>query len=237
MSWSLNVRVHGVRRRIALGKGLNSQRRDGRPSRRARRSRAARTRPKRIRRLTDRRKAAASGHRHTEERDRGILSKQGRERRCARESRMRTMIERVFADHLSRPALDVRSAELQLTVDAWRSKSSAQHAAAYFRPRDALGSQAGAYGERRSAGSPAASSSEPTGADPRRGRATVGNLGWGAHDAAARFMLLTGARCEEVVRGDMGGDRSRSAQWTIPARGERIRGQARGGPRRITSSR
>jgi Arm domain-containing DNA-binding protein len=133
LSWSLNVYVHGVRRRIALGKELK---------------------------LSDARRAAermratiADGGDPTQERNALVARRRdaaknigtlatviaayyehgpGTALRTGVEARR--MIERVFKNHLKRPALDVRSAELQLTLDAYPSKSSAQHAASYMRP-------------------------------------------------------------------------------------------------------
>ena len=46
----------------------------------------------------------------------------------------RALVERIFADHLSHPSLDVTMPELQLLIDGWRSRSSGRHCAAYFRP-------------------------------------------------------------------------------------------------------
>ena len=51
----------------------------------------------------------------------------------------RAVIEVVFAEHLSRPSLDVRPGQLQIAADSWRSKSTAARAVAFFRPLAAWG--------------------------------------------------------------------------------------------------
>jgi integrase len=110
----------------------------------------------------------------------------------------RALVQRVFADHLLRPAVDVRMTELQLAVDAWRSKSSRQHCAAYFRPVARWACKRGLMvkGDALEA---------PTPGRPNQRVLTQSELGkllpalgTRAHGAAARFMLLTGARREEV---------------------------------------
>jgi integrase len=126
----------------------------------------------------------------------------------------RELVERVFADHLSRPGVDVRSTELQLAIDGWRSKSSALRVAACFRPLVRWVSKRGLMtrGETLEA---------PTQGMPRQrvlSRDEVGRLlrvlGWRAHDAAVHFMLLTGARREEVCGATWG--EIRDGVWTIP---------------------
>lgn len=214
MSWSLNVRVQGVRRRIAVGKGLKL----AEARRKAEEARLAIGRgedPTEASRGVDRRrKAAAMGigtlrtviAAYFETGPGAVLLTGGVARR---------LIERVFIDHLQRSSLDVRSAELQLTIDGWRSKSSAQHVAAYFRPLMRWACKRGLM-----------TKGDPLEAPPQNPivqrvltRDEIARLlivaGWEAHDIAARFMLLTGARRDEVCGATWGeiGD----GLWTIPA--------------------
>jgi len=107
-------------------------------------------------------------------------------------------VERIFADQLLRPALDVPAAELQCVIDGWRSKSSALRAAACFRPLVRWAAKRGLMvkGDALEA---------PTQGDSKQrvlSHEEVGQLckafNGRPHDTAARFMLLTGARRDEV---------------------------------------
>src|SRR5580704_1780999 len=122
-------RVDGVRQRIAVGKGLGLA--EARKAAEQMRAAIARGEdPGGVRRArTARRRAAANGI--------GTLSsaiaayyEQGPGAALRSGAASRNLIERGFARHLIRPALDVRGAELQLAVDAWRSKASAKRVAA-----------------------------------------------------------------------------------------------------------
>jgi integrase len=215
-SWSLSVRVHNVRRRIALGKGLKLAE-ARRKAEQMRSEIAAGGDPTQERTaLDDRRKAAAKGIGTL----RSVIAayfETGPGAGMRSGSSMRTMIERVFNDHLSRPALDVRSAELQLTIDGYRSKSSAQHAAAYARPLLRWAAKRGLL--------PNGDLLEAPPQAPMQQRVLTrvevgrfwGELGWRTHDAAARFMLLSGARCGEVCGATWGEIDLETGQWTIPA--------------------
>jgi integrase len=149
----------------------------------------------------------------------------------------RALIESVFADQMSRPALEVRSAELQLAIDGWRSQSSARHCAAYMRPVARWAAKRGLMVKGDVLEAPASTR--------RPGqlvltRDEVGQflraLTSSAHDAAARFMLLTGARRDEVCRATWGEMHRAAGEdcelWTIPAarrkdvRGPRARERA-----------
>ena len=216
ISWSLNVRVHGVRRRIAVGRklGLAEARR---------RAEALRVEiasgidPTEERKTQDaRRKAAVKGvgtlqaviaSYYETGPGAGLLSRVA----------ARVMIERVLKPHLPRPALDVTSAQLQLTIDAYGSKSSAQHAAGYFRPVMRWACKRGLMtkGDLLEA---------PRQAQVRQRKLTHeevgrvwGELGWYAHDIAARFMLVTGARREEVCGATWAEVDLERARWTLPA--------------------
>jgi integrase len=128
----------------------------------------------------------------------------------------RALIERVFADHLSRPALDVHAPKLQLAIDGWRSRSSARHCAAYMRPVVAYAVKRGLMTKGDALEAPAADS-RPT--QHALTREQVGRflrtLTTASHDAAARFMLLTGARRDEVCGAAW--SEIKDGVWTIPA--------------------
>jgi integrase len=141
----------------------------------------------------------------------------------------RALIERVFIDYLTRPALDVRSAELQLLIDGWRSKSSGRHCAAYFRPLARWAAKRGLMAR----GDPLEAPPQARSAEQRvLTRDEIAQLlivlSWRGHGAAARFMLLTGARRVEVC-GATGGE-IENGVWTIPgARRKDTRPNARRG--------
>jgi integrase len=215
MSWSLNVRVCGIRRRIALGAGWGL----AEARRRAEEARAVVGRgedPSEARRASHaRRRAAALGV--------GTLGaviaayfEQGTGAALRSGAAQRALIERVVADHLSRPALDVRPAELQLAIDGWRSRSSARHCAAYLRPVVAYAAKRGLMIKGDALEAPVPHSR------PEQYVLTRGEVGQflrtlktDPHDAAARFMLLTGARRDEVCGATWG--EIDGTLWTIPA--------------------
>jgi integrase len=213
ISWSLSIRVDGVRQRIAVGKGLGLA--EARKAAEQMRAAIARGEdPGGARRArTARRRAAASGI--------GTLGsviasyyEQGPGSSLRSGAASRNLIERVFARHLTRPALDVRAAELQLAVDAWRSKSSAKRVAAGFRPIVRWASKRGLMTK----GEPLEA---PTQAAPKQRVLTRGEVGAllavldarGA-GAAARFMLLSAARRSEVCGATWG--EIKDGRWTIP---------------------
>jgi integrase len=213
IAWSLFKRVEGERPRIKVGDelGLAEARRKGEQMRAA----IARGEdPGGVRRArTARRRAAANGI--------GTLGsviaayyEQGPGAALRSGAASRSLIERVFARHLIRPAVDVRAAELQLAVDGWRSKASAKRVAAGFRPIVGWAAKRGLMTK----GEPLEA---PTQAAPKQRVLTRGEVGalLGALEArgagaAARFMLLTGARREEVCGATWGEVQDRL--WTIP---------------------
>ena len=213
LSWSLSIRVDGVRQRIAVGKGLGLA--EARKAAEQMRAAIARGEdPGGVRRArTARRRAAANGI--------GTLGsviaayyEQGPGAALRSGAASRSLIERVFARHLIRPALDVRAEELQLAIDGWRSKASAKRVVAGFRPIVRWASKRGLMTK----GEPL---EVPTQAAPKqrvltRGEAgtllgTLEALGAGA---AARFMLFTGARREEACGATWG--EIKDGLWTIP---------------------
>jgi integrase len=216
MSWSLYVWVQGTRRRIALGKGLRlaEARRKAQEVRLAIGKGDDPTAERKA--LSTRRKAAEKGI--------GTLgtviasyyaSGPGTALRAG--TAYRALIERVFADHLQRPAVDVRPAELQLAIDAWRSKSSAQHCAAYFRPIARWAAKRGLMIK----GDPLEAPTQRPAKQHVLARNEITQLlkalNGGTHGLAARFMLLTSGRRDEICGATWAEINLETAQWVIPA--------------------
>ena len=213
MSWSLNVRVQGARRRIALGRGL----RLAEARRKAEEARfliAKGEDPSEARRASvARRKAAQVGV--------GTLGSviaayydQGPGAALRSGASARALIERVFVDQLSRPAVDVRPAELQLLIDGWRSKSSGRHCAAYFRPVMRWAAKRGLMAKGDALEAPTQGETKQRALSRDEIGPFLRELNGRPHAAAARFMLLTGARREEVCGATWG--EIKDGAWIIP---------------------
>jgi integrase len=221
MSWSLNVRVQGVRKRIAVGRGVKL----AEARRKAEETRLAISRgedPTEASRGIDRRRKAAAMGVGTLGTVIAAYFETGPGTALRSGAAARALVERVFIDHLSRPALDVRSAELQLLIDGWRSKSSGRHCAAYFRPVMRWACKRGLMTK----GDPLEAPPQNAIVQPVLTRDETARLliaaGWRAHDIAARFMLLTGARRDEVCGAtwnEINPSTGSGGLWTIP--GER----------------
>jgi integrase len=197
IQWSLSIHIEGVRRRISIGKGLGL----AQARRQAEEVRAAVARgndpSEGQRALNARRRAAAQGV--------GTLAsvianyyEDGPGAALRSRGEARALVARVLVDHLSRSAMDVRSTELQLAIDEWPSKTTALRVAACFRPLIRWAAKRGLMVK----GEPLEA---PIQREPKQrvlARGEVGDLlralSSRGHDAAGRFMLLTGARREEV---------------------------------------
>jgi len=224
MSWSLNVRdTKGVRRRFDIGRGLGlaKAREQAEELRRLIRSgsdptaerRAARARASDAHLGIGTFGSVITAYFHSGP---GSLLN-------TREEQERRICD-VFAKHLKRPAMEVSAADLQITADSHPSPSSAAHAVAYLRPL-------ATWASRRELLRKGFVELEKPPARPGANGAAVGQrylsakelakilpcLGHHAHDAAARFMLLTGCRLEEACGATWSeidiGDRT----WIIPA--------------------
>ena len=215
MSWSLSVRVHGVHRRIAIGKNLKL----AEARRRAEQMRqqiAEGSDPTAERKALDARHLnAAKGF--------GTLGtviksyyENGPGKDLLRGLEAREMVERVLKDHLERPALDVTTAQLQLTIDAYPSKSSARHCVIYFRPLARWAAKRGLMAKGDTLETPRQPPIEQRVLTHAEVKLLWGKLGWSRHDAAARFMLLTGARREEVCGATWG--EIKDGFWVLPGR-------------------
>jgi integrase len=221
MTWSLSVRINEERRRLSLGEGLGlaEARRKAEDARRQISEgidpAAAKTGAR------DRRKAAAKGE--------GTLGSvvaayfdagPGKDLRSGKAAR--ALIEVVFAEHLSRPSLDVRPGQMQIAADSWRSRSTAARAVAFFRPLAAWAQKRELVvkGFHDLEMPSLAQDGEEIGQHALSNK-EVGKLlrvlGWHGHDAAARFMLLTAARREEVVGAVWAEIDLERSTWTIPA--------------------
>jgi integrase len=213
VSWSLSVRVEGVRRRIGIGKGLGlaEARRKAEEARSAIAGGDDPAEPRRA--LRARRRAASQGI--------GTLGsvianyyEHGPGSALRSRAAARALVERVLVDHLSRSAIDVRSSDLQLAIDAWRSNASALRVAACFRPLVRWAAKRGLMAKGDPLEAPA--QGKPTQRVLARGE--VGRLlcvlDSRGHGAAARFMLLTGARREEVCGATWA--EVKDNVWTIP---------------------
>ncbi len=221
MTWSLSARVNGKRRRLNLGEGLGLAE-ARRKAEDARRQIADGVDPAAAKTAaSDRRKAAAEGQ--------GTLGSviaayyevgDGKQLRSGKAAR--AVIEVVFADHLLRPSLDIRPGQLQIAADSWRSKSTAARAVAFFRPLAAWGLKrelmAKGFDDLEM---PALSQDGEEIGQHVLSREGVGTLlralGSRGHDGAARFMLLTAARREEVVGAVWAEIDLERGTWTIPA--------------------
>jgi integrase len=211
--WSLSARIEGRRRRIALGRGLRlaEARRKAEDARSRIASGEDPAEAQRARK--ERRKAAGQGI--------GTLGsviaayyEQGPGATLRSGASARALVERVFVDHLSRAGLDVRASELQLVIDGWRSKSSGRHCAAYFRPVMRWAAKRGLMtkGEPLE-GPPLGETRQPVLTHDEVGK-LLRVFGWRSHSAAARFMLLTGARRDEVCGATW--SEIEDGLWTIP---------------------
>jgi integrase len=221
MTWSLSARVNGERRRLHIGEGLGlaEARRRGEDARRQIADGVDPTAAKMA--IRERRKAAAEGH--------GTLGSviaayyevgPGKDLRSGKAAR--ALIEVVFADHLARPSLDVRPGQLQIAADAWRSKSTAARAVAFFRPLAAwaLKRELMVKGFSDLEMPALAQDDQEIGQhvlSREEVRTLLRALGSREHDRAARFMLLTAARREEVVGAVWAEIDVKKGAWTIPA--------------------
>jgi integrase len=227
LSWSLSARIEGRRRRIALGRGLKLA--EARRKAEDARSRITRGEdPAEAQRTrNERRKAAAQGI--------GTLGsviagyyEQGPGATLRSGASGRALVERVFVDHLSRAALDVRASELQLLIDGWRSKSSGRHCAAYFRPVLRWAAKRGLMTKGEPLEGPSLGEIRQRVLTHDEVGKLLRVLGWRSHDAAARFMLLTGARRDEVCGATWA--EIKDGLWTIPSA---RRKDTRPSPRRV----
>ena len=214
LSWSLNVRVQGVRRRIGLGRGFRLAE-ARRKAEEARLLIAKGEDPSEARRASFARRRAAQAGVGTLGSVIAAYYDQGPGAAQRAGTAARALVERVFVDQLPRPALDVRTAELQLWIDGWPSKTSALRAAACFRPLGRWAAKRGLMAK----GDPLEAPTQGEKKQRALSRDEIGrllrDLNGRPHDNAARFMLLTGARREEVCGATW--PEIKEGFWIIPA--------------------
>jgi integrase len=197
MSWSLNVRVQGVRRRIGLGRGLKLAE-ARRKAEEARLSIAKGEDPSEARRASIARRKAAQGGNGTLGSVIAAYYQQGPGAILRSGASAQALIEHMFASQLSRPALDVRAAELQLLIDGWRSKTSASRATSCFRPLVRWATKRGLMAKGDALEAPVQGEKQQLALSRDEVGPLLRDMDARPHDKAARFMLLTGARREEV---------------------------------------
>ncbi|AMJ59021.1 tyrosine-type recombinase/integrase [Bosea sp. PAMC 26642] len=220
ISWSLSVNLNGVRRRfdIGSGHGLAEARRRAEVARRQVSDGVDPAAAKHAARQRARDAAAGLGTlgsvvRAYFENGPGAALKSG--------AAQRAHIEVVFRAHLERASNDATPGSLQLAIDAWPSRSSGAHAAAYIRPLARWASKRGLMAPGFEAlEAPALAADGATGQrvlDREETGRLLAALDSQGHDGAARFMLLTGARRGEVCGATWGEIDLTTRQWTITA--------------------
>ncbi|HZZ21113.1 MAG TPA: tyrosine-type recombinase/integrase [Roseiarcus sp.] len=214
LTWSLSAYVHGVRRRIAVGKGLRLAE-ARRKAEQMRAEIASGVDPTATRKAhVERHRAAAKGVGTFGSVITAYYEGPGAHLRTGHE--MRLMLERVFKPHLPSPSLDVRAADVQRTIDHYPSKSSAQHAAIYFRQVARWAAKRDLLLKMEPLETPRVLVQRHKLTHEQAGKLWR-ELGWTRHALAARFMLLTATRREEVCGATWREFDLEARTWTIPA--------------------
>ena len=104
---------------------------------------------------------------------------------------------------------------MQLLIDGWRSKSSGRHCAAYFRPLMRWAAKRGLMAKGDALEAPTQGEKKQRALSHDEIGRLLRDLNGRPHDNAARFMLLTGARREEVCGATW--REIKEGVWTIPA--------------------
>ena len=224
MTWSLNIRdAKGVRRRFDIGRdlGLADAREEAEEIRRQIRSGADPAAEKKASRARAKESQLGIGTFGSLIADYfGTGPGSHLNSRIEQERRIRD----VFATHLDRPAIEISVAELQISADQHPSASSAGHAVAYVRPIAAWASRR----ELMRKGfddleKPPAPGQSDNGAIGQRFLSAnelgkiLPQLEHRGHDAAARFMLVTGCRLEEACGAAWSEVDVENGTWTIAA--------------------
>jgi integrase len=219
LSWSLNVRVKGVRRRIMVGEGLGLAR-ARRKAEEMRRQIGDGVDPTAMKKeQLQRQKDAEAGVGTLT----SLLDAYFQHRNELRTgAKQQELLRAVFKAHLDRPALDLTPPMAQLAVDAWaqtRSKTSAARAVTYAKPffrwtgRRSL-TQRG-FGELEH---PPQGQKRQLALRLEQVAKLLMSLGNASRDNAIRTMLATGARCGEVCGMTWGELALDEGKWTIPGR-------------------
>ena len=213
-SWSLNIRAQGKMRRFDVGRslGLAEARLKAEDLRRKIKDGADPTAEKRTRHQRTQLASQGIGTFNaiveayfTTGQGTGLSTKDDQLRR----------IRSVFAAHLSRTALDVKSSELQLSIDNHGAKVSAARAAGYLTP-------VLHWAKRRDLVIGDFNLEKPLQNAPRQKVLTEVELAAllptfkGHHGVCAKFMLLTGARITETTAATWSQIDLEAKTWTIP---------------------
>lgn len=213
-TWSLNMRANGVMRRFDVGSGLglSEARVKALDLRRAIKEGADPTAERRAKRLQATSAQAGIGTFGTVV-DAYFGSPTGKALRTKAEQEKR--VRSVFSSHLRRPAAEVTSAELQLTIDGHPSASSAARATAYLKPilkwARKRGMVTGSFDLEK----------PPEGAPKQRHLAEeeIASL-WptltSAYGYCTKFLLLTGVRLSSAVDATWDQVDFVEGLWTVP---------------------
>jgi integrase len=214
-TWSLNIRdSKGVRRRfdVGAGHGLAEARRRAENLRRAIREGAD---PTAERRAGRQRALAAREGVGTFDALLNAYYLKGPGARLRRSAKCKQLLQTVFAEVLAKPAVDIRSTELQLIADAWRSSATASLAVRLLRP-------CLKWGEKRGLATAGAHQLEAPGIARTRDRVLSPDeitAVWphlqGMHGNVVKWLLWTACRLNEAAGmtwGEIEGD-----QWILPA--------------------
>ena len=213
-SWSLNIRAQGKMRRFDVGRslGLAEARLKAEDLRRKIKDGADPTAEKR------------TNHQRTQLASQGIGTfdaiveayfTTGQGSGLSTKDDQLRRIRSVFAAHLSRTALEVKSSELQLSIDNHGAKVSAARAAGYLTP-------VLHWAKRRDLVIGDFNLEKPLQDAPRQKVLTEVELAAllpafkGHHGGCAKFMLLTGARITETTAATWSQIDLEAKTWTIP---------------------
>ena len=196
-TWSLNIRASGIMRRFEVGSGLglSDARAKALDLRKAIKEGGDPTAERRAKRLQATSAQAGIGT-FGSVIDAYFSSPAGQALRTAGEQGKR--VRSVFSSHLRRPAADVTSAELQLTIDAHASASSAARATAYLKPILK-------WARKRGLVTGAFDLEKPPEGAPKQRYFTEGELSslWptltGPYGNCVKLLLLTGVRLSSAV--------------------------------------
>ena len=213
-TWSLNMRAHGVMRRFEVGSelGLSDARAKALDLRKLIKEGADPTQDRRNKRLQATSAKIGIGTLESVI-DAYFSSPSGRALRTGGEQSRR--VKSVFASHMQRPAGEVTSAQLQLTIDAHQSASSAARATAYLKPILKWARKRGLVSDTFDLEKP------PEGA-PKQRHFTDDELAalWptlsGPYGNCVKFLLYTGVRLSSAVNATWGQVDLLKGIWTIP---------------------
>jgi integrase len=216
-SWSLYIRANGLKRRFSLGDGLTlaEARKKAKETKDAVEKGHNPTDERRARRTRQREALGGVG---TLGATIDMYYSMGDGRGLKSGAAQKAHLRRVFVNYLNSPALDLKPRDLQLAIDAWPSRSSAQHAVAYGRKLFKWARTRELVGD----GFEAIQNPERD-EDIEQRRLNVDELQTllraltdRPHDGAAMAMLWTAARREEIVGATWREFDLASGIWTIP---------------------